>query len=61
MAKEIAIGKRAKISKAQQYIIMAVLGASIILGVSISLIINFIKQISFNAEIIIAEDQAIDS
>ncbi|MBQ1298436.1 hypothetical protein IIY24_01160 [Candidatus Saccharibacteria bacterium] len=59
MAKEIAIGKRAKISEAQQYMLLAVLGASIFLGVAISLIFHFIKQISFNANVIMAEDQSI--
>ena len=59
MAKEIAIGKRAKISEAQQYMILSVLGASIFLGAAISLTINFIKHISFNTEIIMAEEEAI--
>ncbi len=59
MAKEIAIGKRAKISEAQQYMLFAVLGASIFLGVAISLVVHFSKQISFNAEVIMAEDQSI--
>ena len=61
MPKEIAIGKRAKISEAQQYMIIAVLGASIFLGVAISLVTHFVKQISFNKEVIMAEDQAIDA
>lgn len=61
MPKEIAIGKRAKISEAQQYMIIAVLGASIFLGVAVSLVSHFIKQISFNTEVIMAEDQAIDA
>ncbi len=59
MAKEVAIGKRAKISEAQQYMLLSVLGAAIFLGVAISLISHFIQQISFNAKVIIAEDQAI--
>ena len=61
MAKEIAIGKRAKISEAQQYMLLSVLGASIFLGVAISLVSHFIQQISFNTEVIMAEDQAIDA
>lgn len=61
MAKEIAIGKRAKISQAQQYMILSVLGASIVLGIAIAMVIHFIKLISFNAKIIIAEDQSIVS
>ena len=59
MAKEIAIGKRAKISEAQQYMLLSVLGASIFLGVAISLTTRFIKQIAFNAEVIAAEDESI--
>lgn len=59
MAKEIAIGKRAKISEAQQYMLLSVLGASVFLGAAISLTSRFIKQIAFNAEVIAAEDQSI--
>ena len=59
MAKEIAIGKRAKISEAQQYMILAVLGASVVLGVATSLTVHFIQQISFNAQVISAEDGSI--
>ena len=51
MAKEVAVGKRAKISEAQQYMILSVLVASIILGVALSLTFHFIQQISFNAKI----------
>lgn len=58
MAKEIAVGKRIAISEAQQYILLAVLGASVLLGVAISLISHFINQISFNAEVISAEEAA---
>lgn len=61
MAKEIAIGKRAKISEAQQYMLFAVLGASLFLGVAVSLVSHFVDQISFNTEVIMAEDQAIDA
>ncbi len=61
MAKEIAIGKRAKITEAQQYMLLSVLGASIFLGAAISLTMHFIKQISFNAEVIAAEEQSIAS
>ena len=59
MAKEIAIGKRAKISEAQQYMILSVLGAAIILGAALSLTLHFIKKISFNAEVIASEDKSI--
>ena len=59
MAKEVAIGKRAKISEAQQNMILSVLIASVFLGVALSLIIRFAKQIEFNARVISEEDQAI--
>ena len=59
MAKEIAVGKRAKISQAQQNMVLAVLGASMVLGVAVSLVMYFFKLISFNTNIITAEDQAI--
>lgn len=59
MAKEIAIGKRAKISEAQQYMLLSVLGAAVILGVAIALTMHFIKRISFNADVIAAEDESI--
>ena len=59
MAKEVAISKRAKISQAQQYVLLAVLGASVFLGVAISLIMHFVHQISFNAGVIMEEDKAI--
>ncbi|MBR3236394.1 hypothetical protein IKF92_01810 [Candidatus Saccharibacteria bacterium] len=61
MAKEIAIGKRAKISEAQQYMLFAVFGASVFLGVAISLVSNFINQISFNTKIIMSEEESIKS
>lgn len=61
MAKEVAIGKRAKISEAQQYMLLSVLAASIVLGAAISLIIHFVQQISFNAKVIAAENEAIVS
>lgn len=59
MAKEIAISKRAKISEAQQYMILSVLGASIFLGIAISLVSHFAQQITFNAKVISAEDESI--
>ncbi len=61
MAKEVAISKRIKISEAQQYMLLAVLGASVVLGVAISLTAHFIQQISFNAKVISAEDESIVS
>ncbi len=59
MAKEIAIGKRAKISEAQQYMLLAVLGAAIFLGIAISLVSHFVQQISFNTRVIMAEEESI--
>ena len=61
MAKEVAIGKRAKISEAQQYMIMSVLGAAVVLGVAVSLTVHFVQQIIFNAKVIAAEEQSISS
>ena len=59
MAKEIAVAKRAKISQAQQYMLLAVLGAGIVLGAAISIVMHFMSQISFNARVISEEDKAI--
>ncbi len=59
MAREIAILKRAKISQAQQYMILAVLGASLFLGATLALVMHFTTQISFNANVISEEDKAI--
>lgn len=61
MAKEAAIGKRLKISKAQQNIILAVLIASLFLGAGISLTVHFVKQFSFNVDVIAAQEQSIVS
>lgn len=59
MAKEVAISKRIKITKAQQNMLLAVLIASIILGAALSVSINLIKRIAFNADVISAKDKAI--
>ncbi len=59
MAKEAAISKKLKISQAQQYMLLSVLGASLFLGAAISLVSNFIRQISFNTKVIMAEEQSI--
>ena len=61
MAKEIALSKRAKISEAQQYVLLSVLGASIFLGVSLSLTLHFMKVIQFNIKVISAEEASIVS
>ena len=57
--KEIALSKRAKISKAQQYMLLAVLGTGMVVGVTIAVLAYFVKLIDFNARIIVAKDQAI--
>lgn len=59
--KEIALSKRLKISQAQQYMILSVLGAAIFLGVAISLVSFFIRQISFNTKVIMEEEATIAS
>lgn len=59
MAKLEALGKRAKISQAQQYVILAVLATAILLGVAISLVLHFINKISFNASVIAKEEKSI--
>jgi hypothetical protein len=59
MAQEVAIGKRLKISKAQQNMLLAVAGASIVLGVGIVFSIWLIKYIFFNMKVIDAKDVAI--
>ena len=59
MSKEVAFGKRATISEAQQYMLLSVLGASILLGIAFSLISHFVNQIAFNAKVIAAEEEAV--
>lgn len=59
MAKDVAISKKIKISQAQQYMLLSVFGAAVFLGVAISLVSTFIRQISFNSNVIAAEEQSI--
>ena len=59
--KESALSKKLKISQAQQYVLLAVLGAAVVVGVSLSLSLNFIEKISFNAQVISEKDQAINA
>ena len=60
MAKEgPAKGKRERISKAQQYTILEVLGASLVLGACVVLSIFLIKYIDFNTLIITEKNEAI--
>lgn len=61
MAKEVAISKRIKISEAQKYMLIAVLVASVFLGVAIALVMHFIDQISFNTSVIMEEEKTIVS
>lgn len=57
--KDISLGKRAKITKAQQYMVFAVVGASIFLGATIAVITSSLNKISFSASVISAEDESI--
>ena len=60
MAKEgPATGKRERISKAQQYTILEVLGASLVLGACVVQSIFLIKYIYFNTLIITEKNEAI--
>ncbi|MBQ2660646.1 hypothetical protein IJF93_01045 [Candidatus Saccharibacteria bacterium] len=59
MAKEVAISKRLKISEAQQYIILSVLGASIFLGAAIALVLHSVQEISYNTKVIMAQEESI--
>lgn len=54
-----AEGKRQKISKAQQFTMLEVLGASLVLGTCIVLSIFMIKYIKFNTKIITEKNTAI--
>ena len=57
--KEVAIGKRAKISQAQQNMLLSLLIASLFLGAGLSLTIHFIQQISYNIKVIAEEEKSI--
>lgn len=59
VAKGAPTAKHAKISDAQKYMMLAVLGASLVLGVTIALLVYFLQKISFNSDIIAKEDAAI--
>ena len=59
MMKKAETGKRAKISKAQEYMAAAVFGAAIFLGAAIAVVINSINKISFSANVIGIQDQSI--
>lgn len=53
-----ALGKRVKISKAQQYTLLAVLGASLALGVCGVLTAHFLQNIAFNGKVIAAKGES---
>lgn len=59
MAKEVAISKRLKISEAQKYMLLAVLGASVVLGIAISLVMHFLDVISYSAKVIGEAEESI--
>ena len=61
MVKKPKSGKRLKISKAQEYMILAVFGAAIFLGSAIAVVLHSIDKISFSASVIMAQDQSIIS
>lgn len=57
--KDNAVGKRLKISKAQQTMLGAVAGAALILGVCLVFSVYFLKYIKFNGTVITEKDSAI--
>lgn len=59
MKKDISILKKAKISKAQQYMLLTVFGTGIVIGAAIAVVSHCIRLIGFNARVISAKDQAI--
>ena len=52
---ELAVGKRIRISKMQQHILLIVLVTSLVFGVSLVLSIYFIKYIVFNTKLASSE------
>ena len=57
---EKAVGKRIKISKIQQQIMLAVLGTSLVFGVCLVFSVFFVKYIIFNSTVISEKDKAIE-
>lgn len=51
--------KKAKISKAQQYMFFAVLGASLVAGIAGVVAVYLVRYINFNMRVIAAKDEAI--
>lgn len=60
-SKEPQDSKRIKMSQAQQYMALAVLGASLFLGAAVAVVLKSINKISFSANVIMAQDQSIDA
>ena len=58
---EMAVGKRIKINKIQQEMLLAALGTSLIVGASLVLSIYFIKYIGFNVRVIDEKDKSINA
>ena len=56
---EVAVGKRIKIDKTKQQIMLLVLGASLVFGVCLVFSVFFIKYINFNTKVIAAKDDSI--
>ncbi len=59
MPKNLAIGKRLKIDKAQRTMLGVVAGAALILGVSLVFGVYFLRYIRFNGTVISEKDKAI--
>ena len=58
---EAAVGKRIKISKMQQHMMLAALGTSLVFGVSLVFSIYFMKYIIFNTTVIDEKDKSISN
>ena len=58
---EVAVGKRIKISKIQQQMMLAALGTSLVVGAALVFSVFFVKYIVFNTTIIKEKDEAISN
>jgi hypothetical protein len=56
---EVAVGKRIKIDKTKQQIMLLVLGTSLVFGICLVFSVFFIKYINFNTKVIAAKDDSI--
>lgn len=59
MAREFAFAKQLKISQAQQYMLIAVLMAGIVVGVSVGMMVKMISGIDFSANVIAKEEESV--